>query len=177
LPDGLPRTASGKPDGPALKKLAAQQEGYGSDASVTTPDVSADDTPRPSSSAPSTTTTPSTTTPPPTTATLQPTATVQPPTTATTSPTATAPPAVSSSAVLGDETRDALGSRRWEVDLSSKDWRFATDHTYRDEVAPQCLEPWPLPYAVDGRAIECMRWQALFPGSGYVALAAEVCAP
>ena len=106
LRSGLPRTASGKPDQPTLKKLAAEHEQRGISAGAT--------------------------------------ASAEPP-----------PSELDASshlpvAVLGSAVTACglSGTRRWEVDLTSKAWQFVQDHRYRGE--------------------------GLFPGTGYVALAAEV---
>ncbi len=143
LASGLPRTASGKPDQAALKKLATAQEmqqaqqwqqgtadggGALSRASDATSAADADADVAADAD---------------TDADVAADANVD-----AADATSSAAP---SSAVLGAPiAHSALGSgaRRWEIDLSSRLWGFLADHQYRGE--------------------------ALFPGSGYVALAAEV---
>ena len=122
LREGLPRTASGKPDQPALKRLAAEREqdgGRSAGNSACGGDSGGGDSDS----------------------------------TVAASGTAAAklpPSSQPLSAVLGplvvDDARG--GVRRWEIDLGSQVWKFALDHRYRGE--------------------------GLFPGSGYVAIAAEV---
>ena len=103
LPEGLPRTASGKPNGPALRRRADEQEQQGSALPI------------------------------PAFLPAEPL-------------TASAP----TSGVLGPARGDAQsGSSSWEVVLSGGLWAFVRDHRYRGT--------------------------PLFPGSGYVSLAAEVC--
>ena len=99
LPDGLPRTASGKPDQNILRRMAAEQvSGESGDTAST---AHAED----------------------------------------------AASAVVS--VLGEATVEPGGGRSFNIDLRLPEWKPLKDHRYRGD--------------------------AIFPGSGYVALAAEVC--
>ena len=129
LAEGLPRTASGKPDQPALKRLAAERErDDGSDAAAGSA-AAGDASSAAAAPAPS-----------------RPAATVQPPSQPLS---AVLGPLVSEDGPKSPNSEDGPSRvRRWEVDLGSQIWKFALDHRYRGE--------------------------GLFPGSGYVALAAEV---
>mgnify|MGYP002630715235 CR=1 FL=1 len=106
LRDGLPRTASGKPDIGALRQLACLQE-----SSAGSPDTDAADSMSNPTYLPAT------------------------------------------AAILGSPCQIEVPTGKslmWEVDLLSPLWRFCNDHKYRGE--------------------------ALFPGAGYLSLAAEACA-
>lgn len=102
LPEGLPRTASGKPDVSALREMASRRENVGGGAAARTVMDAAEDEAN----------------------------------------------LLGPSVLLRHQRLDTHHS--WEVDLGGRIWKFAQDHRYKSE--------------------------PLFPGSGYISLAAEACA-